>query len=141
MKNLQSFLEPIGKDEKKTLVISERFIDPETKKPIPFEIKVVTTKANASISKRSKRLIGKQRSGEPITEIDGNKYSSLLIVEGTVYPDFRNAELAAGYGLADPADVVDEMLYPGEKEKLANAIAELSGFNLNPELIEEEAKN
>jgi hypothetical protein len=141
MKNLQSFLEPVKKDETRSVVISDRFIDPETNKPIPFEIKVVPTKVNSKLGKQAQVLAGRKRDGEPILRTDGNKYASLLVIEGTTEPDFRNAELAQGYNVIDPLDLVDIMLYPGEKEKLANAIAELSGYNLMPEMIEEEAKN
>ena len=52
-----------------------------------------------------------------------------MIVEATVRPDFKNAELCNAYGTLDPVEVVSKMLLFGEANKLADAIAKLSGVD------------
>lgn len=61
------------------------------------------------------------------TTVDTNKLGSLIVAKGCVVPDWTDAELLAKFG-PTPADAVSKRLLPGEKERLAEAITDLSGF-------------
>lgn len=134
MTNLNAFLHPELPEEKE-IIVSERFKD-EAGNPIPFKIRPITQEQNAELMKRATRTV-KDRTGIN-RQFDANLYSRLMVVAGTVYPDFSDAQLCDGYNVADPALVPEKMLLAGEYMKLSEAISNLSGIG---EDVEAEAKN
>ena len=135
MQDLSAFLHPELPEEQE-IIVSERFKDANGQS-IPFKIKPITQEENDKLMKATTRII-KDRAGNKTRDFDSQAYSRALVVAGTVYPDFRDAELCKAYDVADPALVPGKMLLVGEYMKLADAISELSGFGDKPE---EEAKN
>jgi len=69
-----------------------------------------------------------RRTGRRISEVDWDTYTSLMIVAGTVNFDWSNKELMSKFKVSSPEEVVSQALLAGEKDKLANAIMDLSGF-------------
>ena len=67
-----------------------------------------------------------------------DELSARTIVEATVFPDFRSAELCEAYGTKDPVQVPGKMLLAGEFGRLIDAVSKLSGFDKS---LDEEAKN
>lgn len=135
MSKLSAFLNPVTSDEKKEIVISKRFVD-EKGDPIPFKIRAITQAENDQIIKASKRSV--KVNGVMQEKLDTTEMSRRLVVEGTVYPDFRDSELCNGYGTMNPYEVPGKMLLAGEYSNLLAEINKLSGFDVD---VEEEAKN
>ena len=135
MSKLSAFLHPVTSDEEKEIVISKRFVD-EKGDPIPFKIRAITQAENDQIIKASKRSV--KVNGVMQEKLDTTEMSRRLVVEGTVYPDFRDSELCNGYGTMNPYEVPGKMLLAGEYSNLLAEINKLSGFDVD---VEEEAKN
>ena len=138
MSNLKAFLHPVQGDETVEVMISKRFIG-EDGKPVPFKIRALTQKENDAIVKRCTRRT--KRNGRYIEDFDAAAYSLRIVMAATVEPDFQDAEMCTAYGVVDPMDVPGKMLLAGEFSRLQKEISNLSGFNVDGEEIEEEAKN
>lgn len=148
MSNLYDFLNPVIGDEEKEVVISKRFVkrDEEGKPlldeegnmiPRPFKIRALSQEENDRIVK-SATTSYRDRAGNKVNNFDRFKYSHAVVVAGTVEPDFKSKEVCDRFGVLDPELAVTKMLRAGEYQKLADAIAELSGIGGD---VEEEAKN
>lgn len=135
MSALSAFLHPAVTREEKEVIISKRFLG-EDGKPVPFKIRSLTQEENAAIIKASTRQ--KKVDGQWRDSIDANELSARTIVEATVFPDFRSAELCERYGTKDPVQVPGKMLLAGEFGRLIDAVSKLSGFDKS---LDEEAKN
>lgn len=135
MSALSAFLHPAVTREEKEVIISKRFLG-EDGKPVPFKIRSLTQEENAAIIKAATRQ--KKVDGQWQDSIDANELSARTIVEATVFPDFRSAELCEKYGTKDPVQVPGKMLLAGEFSRLIDAVSKLSGFDKS---LDEEAKN
>lgn len=135
MSALSAFLNPTVTTEEKEVIISKRFLG-EDGKPTPFKIRSLTQEENAAIIKAATRQ--KKVDGQWQDSIDANELSARTIVEATVFPDFRSAELCERYGTKDPVQVPGKMLLAGEFSRLIDAVSKLSGFDKS---MDEEAKN
>ena len=136
---LEAFLHPIAVEETKKVEISKRFIG-EDGKPVPFEIKTISQAENARLVKKYNRK--KVVSGSVVADNDTEGYTNALIVECTVQPDFRDAQMCETYGVLDPMLVPGKMLLSGEYSALVGEIMKLNGFDADSLLKdEEEAKN
>ncbi len=135
MSALSAFLHPAVTCEEKEVVISRRFLG-EDGKPVPFKIRALTQEKNAAIIRTATRM--KLVNGQLQESIDANELSARTIVEATVFPDFRSAELCEAYGTKDPLQVPGKMLLAGEFGRLIDAVSKLSGFDKS---LDEEAKN
>lgn len=122
-------------------VASKRFIDPETKKPVEWEIQCITADENMKIRKRfftQSPVPG--RKGQFTQTFDANGYSAAIAVRCTVFPDLNDAELQNSYGVMGAEALISTMLSPGEFEDYAEAVLIANGFQ-EPDEIVEEAKN
>lgn len=135
MSALSAFLHPTVTCEEKEVVISRRFLG-EDGKPVHFKIRALTQEKNAAIIRTATRM--KLVNGQLQESIDANELSARTIVEATVFPDFRSAELCEAYGTKDPLQVPGKMLLAGEFGRLIDAVSKLSGFDKS---LDEEAKN
>lgn len=135
MSALSAFLHPTVTTEEKEVIISKRFLG-EDGKPTPFKIRSLTQEENAAIIKAATKQ--KKVDGQWQDSIDANELSARTIVEATVFPDFRSAELCERYGTKDPVQVPGKMLLAGEFGRLIDAVSKLSGFDKS---LDEEAKN
>lgn len=135
MSALSAFLHPSVTREEKEVIISKRFLG-EDGKPVPFKIRSLTQEENAAIIKAATRQ--KKVDGQWQDSIDANELSARTVVEATVFPDFRSAELCETYGTKDPVQVPGKMLLAGEFSRLIGAVSKLSGFDKS---LDEEAKN
>ena len=135
MSALSAFLHRAVTREEKEVVISRRFLG-EDGKPVPFKIRSLTQEENAAIIKAATRQ--KKVDGQWQDSIDANELSARTIVEATVFPDFRSAELCETYGTKDPVQVPGKMLLAGEFGRLIDAVSKRSGFDKS---LDEEAKN
>ena len=73
------------------------------------------------------------------SSMEGNKY---VVLECTVAPDLKNAELQKAYGIGDPMDIVSALFQPGEITRIASAILDKAGYKENIRLkLASEIKN
>jgi len=135
---LQGYMKPPTVRKTKKVIISEDFIDPETNKPLPFTIRTITQKEAKQIAKKATRTSNSRSGREEV--FDRQYYRELIVLAGTVEPDFANSDLCNHYGVLDPIDCIGEMLSMGEFTKLENAIYDISQLD-NLDAIEEEVKN
>lgn len=131
MATLAAFLHPELPAEQE-IKISDRF--KEDGAVVLFKIRPITQEMSDAIRKECTR-----RSAKGESTFDSEKFMKRIIVEGTVFPDFRAKELCDAYGTLDPLAIPPKMLLAGEYQKLANAIMDLSGLGDDEEV--EEAKN
>lgn len=135
MSALSAFLHPAVTIEEKEVIISKRFLG-EDGKPVPFKIRSMTQEENAAIIKAATKK--KKVDGQWQDTLDANELSARTIVEATIFPDFRSAELCETYGTKDPVQVPGKMLLAGEFARLIDAVSKISGFDKS---LDEEAKN
>lgn len=133
--NLYAFLNPVKVEEKKEIVISERFKD-ENGKVVPFVIKALTHGEVEELTKKSRKV--KKVNGQNVERIDQMELTNRIIVAGTVQPPFENSELCENYKVMDPLLVPGKMLLEGEYKKLLDEISALAGYQ---EDEEEQIKN
>ena len=121
--DLYAFLHPIKPEEiTEEIVVSERFKDKDGN-VIPFKIRALT---KGKVEQLARKCRAKHAGKDFDIDVE---LGNAMIVEATVRPDFKNAELCNAYGTLDPIEVVAKMLLFGEANKLADAIAKLSGVD------------
>lgn len=141
-KSLSAFLAQNAKKiDNTTYVVSDRFTDPETGKPMPWEICCITAQENVNIRKTCMRTIpvpGKK--GQFTQEFDANAYLAKVCVRCTVFPNLNDAELQNSYGVMGAEALITTMLTPAEFEDFSTKVLQVNGFQTGDELVEE-AKN
>ena len=142
MSKLSAFLHPVRPvNEEREVFISDRFVG-EDGAPLKFKIRALSQEENERLRKRCTHA--KKVNGQLLEEFDSGEFSSSVIVEATLFPDFRSKEICDGLGVIDPAKAPGAMLKSGEFARLSNAILELCAFDDSPEgeaAIEAEVKN
>lgn len=129
---LQEFLNK-GKSVKKInkkIIVGDRFVD-ENGKDMPFTIKTLT-------AKQLDRFRYDARGGE---FFDASAFNTKIVVEGCVYPNFKNTESIKNRGLKTPEEYVCDVLLPGEIDIISLEIQKLCGYNVSVNELIEEAKN
>ena len=123
-------------------VASKRFIDPETKAPIEWELSAIESAVDEEIRKEcthKKPIPGKR--GQYNTELDTDKYIGRVCARCTVYPNLNNAELQNSYGVKDADSLLKKMLNVGEYAEYKAKVMELNGFDTTMDELVDEAKN
>lgn len=124
--------------ENKKVAISKRFV--ENGKPIEWEIKAVSEDANSKI--RNSCTTTSTFKGRQTTNFNRNLYLQRLCAAAVVYPDLKDAELQKSYGVVGDAELLAEMLLPGEFGYLLEVVQEMNGYDADRfEEYKEEAKN
>lgn len=121
--NLYAFLHPTKPEEMvEEVYVSDRFKN-EDGSIAKFKIKPLT---KGTVERLARQCKAKHAGKDFDIDVE---LGNAMIVEATVYPDFKNADVCSAYGTLDPLDVVSKMLLFGEANKLANAISKLSGVD------------
>lgn len=143
MTTLSMFMaENVMQEENIKHVASKRFIDPETKKPMEWEIKCIDSQRDEELRKAcTKRLEVTGKKGQYTKEMDWDKYTGMLSVECTVFPNLHDAELQNSYKVMGADALLKKMLKPGEYASYLEKIQEINGFNQSFDEKVEEAKN
>lgn len=140
--NLSAFLSQNAvKVENTKYVASKRFLD-ENKKPIEWEICVITPEEDEELRKSCLRRVpvpGKRNQFMP--ETDFNAYVGKLAARCTVFPNLNDAELQNSYGVMGDVKLLKTMLTPGEYADYVAKVQEVNGFQISMEDLVEEAKN
>lgn len=82
--------------------------------------------------------------GQRIMETDQDKYVSDLIIETTTYPDLKNSELQASWGVMGSDELLSAMkskMKDGEFSEWSTIVSEVNGYDKSVSELVEEAKN
>lgn len=141
-KTLTAFLAQNAKKiDNVEFVASDRFVDSDTSKPMPWEICCITAAENASLRKSCMRTIpvpGKK--GQFTQDFDANAYLAKVSVRCTVFPNLNDAELQASYGVMGAEQLITTMLTPAEFEDYSTKVLQVNGFQTGDEMVAD-AKN
>lgn len=74
-------------------------------------------------------------------DFNSKKFNQLIILNHTVEPNFRSAELMQQAGCVTPEQLLNKFLLAGEIQVLAERIREISGFADSLDDLVEESKN
>ena len=81
---------------------------------------------------------------QKVIETDQDKYVADLICETTTYPDLKNAELQAAWGVKGAPELLNAMktkMKDGEYAEWSETVSEINGYDKNMNELVEEAKN
>ncbi|WP_139489380.1 phage tail assembly chaperone [Brevibacillus dissolubilis] len=122
------------------VIVSKRYVDEEGN-PIPFVLKAIDTKRIEDL--QDECTIPQVKKGKKVGEtVDWKRFAARLAVESTVFPNFKDAELLASYGVVDPCDLLKEILcVGGEYAELVQAVQRVNGFDTDFEELVDDAKN
>ena len=116
------------------VIISDRFkVDGEILK---FKIKAVAPNEFSDLQKQCTK-VGKKGK----VNFDSKMFNEQLIINYTVDPNFRDAELIKQAGCMTPEQLLNRTLLAGEVTSLVEEISALSGFDKDLDEIREQAKN
>jgi hypothetical protein len=82
--------------------------------------------------------------GQKQVSTDQDSYMEKLIIETTVYPDFRNEELQKAWGVMGAENLLKAMkgkMLDGEYAELFAIVSEINGYDKSMDELIEEAKN
>ncbi len=141
-KNLTAFLSQNAKKiHNVAFVPSDRFLDPDTGAPVPWEIRCITAAENAALRRACLRTVPVPgRKGQFTQEFDANAYLAKVAVACTVFPNLNDAELQQSYGALGAEQLITTMLTPAEFEDYSTKVLQVNGFQSGEEMVEE-AKN
>lgn len=141
MSNFNAFMAGNAvKCENVKYVASPRFV--ENKKPIEWELKVISSELDEMIRKEcTKKIPINGKRGQYTQETDTNKYTAKLCVACVVFPNLNDAELQDSYGVKSGEELLKKMLLPGEYMELKTKVMEINGFDLSMEEMVDDAKN
>lgn len=103
-----------------------------------FTIRSLDNDAYAEAQEEATRYARNRRTGRMEKDIDGATLSFLVCVAGTTNPNFNAEPVKARFHAMSARDAVKKALLPGEIDKLAEKILQLSGFD---EDVEEQGKD
>ena len=143
MKTLSAFFaENALNQEIVKYAVSPRFVDPETKEPIEWELQPITSGEDEEIRKdcmKTVQVIGRKNQYE--RQLNMDKYMTALAVRCVTFPDLHNAELQDSYKVKGADALLNKMLLAGEKSDLLVKIQEICGFTETFDDLVDEAKN
>lgn len=134
MNELQKFLLENPVDN-----ISEEIILSKRLKDVKFKIRPMT----GSEHQRYTNMCITNANNPKKRNFDLTKFQSLVVVNHTVEPNFKDAEWLATAKIADkdPMKLVSKVLLAGEIETLSEKILALSGFSEDIDELVDEVKN
>lgn len=134
--DLQEFLNANPVDNLTAEVpVSKRFTDKDGNLML-FKIKPMTEREHNELSRKCTTIKSRGK-----TEFDTRKFNSSMVIDNTVYPDFKDAESIKALGVSTPEQYLGKVLLSGEIAKLVEEIMKLSGFDTSMEELVDEAKN
>lgn len=143
MNNLSAFLNQNAiKQENTEVIVSKRFIDPETGELAKWELRAATTAEEENVRKAcTKRVQVPGKKNQYMEQTDQSAFVRKLTVECVVSPNLNDAELQNSYGVMGAENLLMEMLIPGEYAELVKNVQEITGYDVTFDETVEEAKN
>lgn len=142
MNNLSGFLAQNAiKVENIKYVASKRFLG-ENKKPIPWEIKAITSDEDDLLRKQcTKKVLIPGKKNQYMQETDYPMYLAKLGATCTVFPNLFSVELQDSYSVKGEDILLKTMLNPGEYSDYISKVQEVNGFEISMEELVDEVKN
>lgn len=133
---LQQFLNqnPVDKITKE-IVVSDRFKN-ENGDILKFKIKAMTLSQFEDIKNKASFLNKKND-----LSVNEDLFNSLVVIENTVEPSFKDAESLKSMGCSSPKQYLNKTLLAGEVSTISDAVISLSGFDKTIEDLAEDVKN
>lgn len=142
MSSMAMFLKKNKKIKENTFFPATKSLCGEDGKPLPWEIKPISTKENERIQEAC--MVEIPIPGKPHQyrqKIKSSEYMTKLIAASVVFPDLYNAELQESYGVMTPEALVQELVDDsGEWNAFIQFVNEYNGFAALQEDVDE-AKN
>lgn len=137
--DLHGFLRPeVLPVREKEVVISERFLGGDGK-PAAFKLRGISEEENAAI----RRSCQKKGGALDAPVLDRDRYLRRFAAACVVYPDLKDGELQASWGVMGEDMLLGKMLTAGEFARLLAAAQEVCGFIRADEAgkVKDELKN
>lgn len=119
-------------DIREEIYVSERFKNAGFK----FTISAMTGEQFSAYQKEA-TAIGRHKK----VNFDSKRFNELVVINHTVNPNFKDAEVIKQAGCQTPEQFLYRSLRAGEVVELSNKISQLSGFDADPEALVDEVKN
>lgn len=117
--------------------ITDKIVVSPRLKDHPFEIRAISSE---EFTEYQKQCVDNPNSPKKRT-INTTKLNNIIVVNHTIYPNFKDADWLKAAGAPDAASLVHHVLTAGEFADLAKNILTISGFNTDIEEEIEEVKN
>lgn len=117
------------------VAVSNRFKDKEGNLML-FKIKAMDQAGYNNLQEKCTTVKSRGK-----THFDNRKFSTSMVIENTIYPDFKDAASLKAVGVQTPEQYLAKVMLPGEVTKLVEEITKLSGFDVGMDDLVEEAKN
>lgn len=136
MTSLTEFLlaNPVDTIEKE-VVVSKRIVD-ENGQMLKFKVRPML---NEQYLEYQNQCTVPKKGGK--IDFNTKRFNQLVILNHTVEPNFRSAELIQQSGVATPEQLLNKMLLAGEIQILSEQIREVSGFADSLDELVDEVKN
>lgn len=136
MTSLTEFLlaNPVDTIEKE-VVVSKRIVD-ENGQMLKFKVRPML---NEQYLEYQNQCTVPKKGGK--IDFNTKRFNQLVILNHTVEPNFRSAELIQQAGVATPEQLLNKMLLAGEIQILSEQIREVSGFADSLDELVDEVKN
>ncbi|MCL2461902.1 MAG: phage portal protein [Defluviitaleaceae bacterium] len=140
MSGLEAFLNPFSvQAENIKCVVSKRFKDTEGK-PVPWELRALTEDEVDAIRK-SCTTREKTKTGGFQEVTDSNAVAAKMLVASVVFPNLKDAELQAAWGVRGADALARKILLAGEYTNLLFKTQEIAGFDTDINELVDDAKN
>lgn len=121
---------------------SRRFLSPDKKKPMEWEIKAISSTEDEALRKAcTKRVPVPGKKNQFQRELDADAYLGKLAVACTVFPNLNDKELQDSYKVMGGDALLKAMLTPGEYADYLTKIQEVCGFDETLQDEVDEVKN
>lgn len=100
--------------------------------------------ANLGDELRDKCRTVKFLKGQKLIETNQDKFSANLIIETTICPDLKNAELQSNWGVIGAEELLEAMkckMSDGEYAQWSSIVNQINGYDKGMQELVEEAKN
>ncbi|KGI40306.1 phage tail assembly chaperone [Clostridium tetani] len=107
-----------------------------------MKFKPISATLGDELRKKCKKV--KILKGQRIIETDQDKFIANQIIETTVHPDLKNAELQKAWGVMGAEELLESMkskMSDGEYADWSNEVVEINGYDKGMQELIEEAKN
>lgn len=143
MSNLSAFLKKNKIIRQNTFYAVTKSLCDEAGKPLPWEIRPITTKEDERIREACTREVPIQGKAHMLrSKLDVNTYLAKLLASSVVFPDLMSVELQDSYGVKTPEDLLKEMVDDsGEYTAFTSFVQDFNGFGKDINEQADEAKN
>ena len=109
--------------------------------PFPFIVRSINQEQNKIIEASCRKVSFNKKTHQKEVETDQALYSTRLIAECTVEPNFKDAELQKRFGVIGAEALIEKIFVSGGYADLLRAVSEINGFGTDINDLVEQAKN